>query len=137
MRAKFKTLGDFRVLCNTLEETGFTIPYDYGSAQAGSWYITAHNNNVEVEFLLVIFIVLLPFGVIEFSSFFQIPLIVLIAMPFFLLERTAIHMQDPFENRPTDIPMTTLSQTIELNLNQMIQEKLDEKPPVNKEFYQL
>jgi putative membrane protein len=90
-----------------------------------------------VEYLLYLFIILLPFGVMDFSAWFQIPLTIFVSMAFFLLERTAVHMQDPFENRPTDTPVTTLAQTIELNLHQMIEEDMDKKPPVNKEFYQM
>ena len=93
--------------------------------------------SVFVEYLLYLFIILLPFGLMDFSAWFQIPLTICVSMAFFLLERTAIQMQDPFENKPTDTPMTTLSQTIELNLHQMIEEDMDEKPPVNKEFYQM
>lgn len=90
-----------------------------------------------VEYLLYLFILLLPFGVMDFSAWFQIPLTIFVSMAFFLLERTAVHMQDPFENLPTDTPMTTLAQTIELNLHQMIEEDMHQKPPVNKEFFQL
>lgn len=38
----------------------------------------------------------------------------------------AIHLQDPFENRPTDTPMTTISNAIEKNLVQMVNEFRDE-----------
>lgn len=31
-------------------------------------------------------------------------------------------MQDPFENKPMDIPMTDLAQTIEINLQQMMRD---------------
>lgn len=90
-----------------------------------------------VEYLLYLFIILLPFGVMDFSAWFQIPLTIFVSMAFFSLERIAIDMQDPFENNPTDTPVTTLAQTIELNLNQMIEEEMDKKPPVNKAFYQM
>ncbi len=39
-------------------------------------------------------------------------------------------MQDPFENTPVDTPMTSLAQTIEINILQMIGEK---DVPVKKE----
>jgi putative membrane protein len=32
----------------------------------------------------------------------------------------AIHLQDPFENKPTDTPTTAISQTIERDLKQML-----------------
>ena len=90
-----------------------------------------------VEFLLWLFIILLPFGIMEYSSWFQVFFVILLTMPYFLLERTAIYMQNPFENQPTDTPMTTLSRTIELNLHQMIQEELNAKEPLNREYYQM
>jgi putative membrane protein len=34
----------------------------------------------------------------------------------------AIHLQDPFENKPTDTPVTAIAQTIEQNLIQMVNE---------------
>ena len=33
----------------------------------------------------------------------------------------AIHLQDPFENKPTDTPMTTIAQSIEKNILQIFQ----------------
>ncbi len=41
---------------------------------------------------------------------------------FLLLEKTATHMQDPFENRPTDTPMTAISRKIEINIKNLINE---------------
>ncbi|WP_342332564.1 hypothetical protein [Pedobacter sp. FW305-3-2-15-E-R2A2] len=34
----------------------------------------------------------------------------------------AIHLQDPFENKPTDTPTTTICRTIERDLKQMLKE---------------
>jgi putative membrane protein len=75
---------------------------------------------VIVEFLLYLFVLMLPFGIIDFFGFFEAPLIILISLPFFLLEKTAIHLQDPFSNLPTDTPVTAIARSIEVDLNQMI-----------------
>lgn len=75
-----------------------------------------------VEFLLYLFVLMLPFGIIEFFGFFEAPLIILISLPFFLLEKTAIHLQDPFSNLPTDTPVTAIARSIEIDLNQMIKQ---------------
>jgi putative membrane protein len=42
----------------------------------------------------------------------------------------AIHLQDPFENKPTDTPMTAISMTAERDIKQMLKEsyKIEEKP---------
>ncbi|MFG4003942.1 bestrophin family protein [Flavobacterium aquidurense] len=75
-----------------------------------------------IRMTLCLFILLLPFGLISLLSWFAIPLITVIAGMFFLIEKMAIHLQDPFENRPTDTPVTTISNTIEKNLMQMLNE---------------
>ena len=75
-----------------------------------------------IRMTLCLFIILLPFGLIDLLSWFAIPLITIIGGTFFLIEKMAIHLQDPFENRPTDTPVTTISQAIEKNLLQMLNE---------------
>lgn len=72
-----------------------------------------------IHIALMLFIVLLPFGVIEYFGIFEVPLVVAISACFLLIEKMAIHLQDPFENKPTDTPMTTIAQNIEKNLLQL------------------
>lgn len=79
-----------------------------------------------IRFTLCLFIMLLPFGLTNLVGWLQIPLVTTIAAAFFLVEKMAIHLQDPFENRPTDTPVTTISTTIEKNLMQMVNEFRDE-----------
>lgn len=69
-----------------------------------------------IHIALLFFIALLPFGVIEYFGLFEVPLVVAISACFLLIEKMAIHLQDPFENKPTDTPMTTISRSIETNL---------------------
>ncbi|GAB3926178.1 bestrophin family protein [Mucilaginibacter myungsuensis] len=73
-----------------------------------------------IHFCLYLFIALLPFGLIEYFGMFEVPLIIAIAAAFLLVEKMAIHLQDPFENKPTDTPTTAISQTIERDLKQMM-----------------
>jgi ion channel-forming bestrophin family protein len=75
-----------------------------------------------IHFSLVLFISLLPFGVIEYFGIIEVPLVIAIASSLLLIEKMAIHLQDPFENRPTDTPMTAIAQTIERDLRQMLKE---------------
>lgn len=72
-----------------------------------------------IHFALLLFIALLPFGVIEYFGLFEVPLVVAISASFLLIEKMAIHLQDPFENKPTDTPMTTIAKNIEKNLVQL------------------
>ncbi|MGK4566977.1 bestrophin family protein [Flavobacterium sp. 3HN19-14] len=79
-----------------------------------------------IRFTLCLFIILLPFGVVQHLGWLQIPVIVTLGAAFFLIEKMAIHLQDPFESRPTDTPMTAISNNIENNLLQMVNEFRDE-----------
>jgi len=77
-----------------------------------------------------LFIVLLPFGLIEYFGYMEVPLVVAIAAFFLLVEKMAVHLQDPFENKPTDTPTTTICRTIERDLCQMLDDnKLYEDKP--------
>ena len=73
-----------------------------------------------VEFLLYLFVLLLPLGMTDYFGYMVAPLLIVISIPFFLLEKAAIHLQNPFNGNKTDTPVTTIAKTIEMNLNQMI-----------------
>jgi ion channel-forming bestrophin family protein len=90
-----------------------------------------------LHFMLVFFILMLPFGLIEFFGFLEIPLLTGIAASFLLVEKMAIHLQDPFENKPTDTPVTTIARTIEKNLRQMLSESEVPQEVEPKKFYVL
>lgn len=88
-----------------------------------------------VHFLIYVFATLLPFGLDDKFVLVEIFLTALIPIIFIAIERTAIILQDPFENAPTDIPMTSLAITIEINIKELIGDKnlpIHEKP---KSFY--
>lgn len=86
--------------------------------------------SIYIHFSLIMFIMLLPFGLIEFFGIVEIPLVIAISSSFFLIEKMAIHLQDPFENRPTDTPTTTISMTAERDIKQMLKEsyKAEDRP---------
>lgn len=73
-----------------------------------------------IHLAMNLFIILLPFGLLDSCGFFEIPLVIAISASFMLIEKMAIHLQDPFENKPTDTPMTTISTNIEKDLKQML-----------------
>ncbi|HEX8462551.1 MAG TPA: bestrophin family ion channel [Segetibacter sp.] len=92
-----------------------------------------------IHLSLIVFFALLPFSMIEvFGPIFFIPALVAIATVFFLIEKMAIHLQDPFENNPTDTPMTAICSTIERDLKQVINETYSAGHVMApKAFYQL
>ena len=79
-----------------------------------------------IRFTLCLFIILLPFGLKDFLGYLQIPVVATIGAACFLIEKMAIHLQDPFENKPTDTPMISISNNIENNLMQMVNEYRNE-----------
>jgi putative membrane protein len=68
----------------------------------------------------------LPFGLISLLSWFAVPLITTIAAAF-PDRKMAIHLQDPFENKPTDTPVTAIAQTIEQNFKWSMNTKMNLK----------
>jgi putative membrane protein len=91
-----------------------------------------------IHFSLLLFISLLPFGVIEYFGFLEIPLVMAVSASFLLIEKMAIHLQDPFENKPTDTPMTTIARGIEKDLRQMLRDQeLPEYEKPARAFYVL
>jgi len=76
-----------------------------------------------IRFALHFFILLLPFGLVDLFGFLMVPVLIVITASFFLIEKMAIHLQDPFENKPTDTPMMSISRNIERDLKQMMKDK--------------
>ncbi len=92
--------------CERIKNTVFPVTY--------SMYI---------HFSMLLFIALLPFAVIQYFGVLEVPVVVAIATSFLLIEKMAIHLQDPFENKPTDTPVTAIARSIERNLSQMLRDQ--------------
>ena len=75
--------------------------------------------SVLVHTLIYVFAAILPFGLEDSQLVVEILITILIPVLFISIEKTAIIMQDPFENTPVDTPMTSLAKTIEINLLEM------------------
>ncbi len=71
-----------------------------------------------VDLLIYLWILFLPFGLVDTIGYFLIPTTISLAFSFLVIDRIAVYMQDPFENLPSDTPMLSLSRTIEINIRQ-------------------
>ena len=67
----------------------------------------------------------------------EMAILVIVSMVFFFLEKAAFRMQDPFENVPTDTPMTSISRKIESNILELLGEIHVDKPVKSGKFYVL
>lgn len=89
-----------------------------------------------LHMIIYVFIAILTIALRDVAFYFAIPISLVIACFFFLLERTATHLQDPFANRPTDTAMTAIARTIEINVKQLIGESDVPEPCAPAGFYQ-
>lgn len=90
-----------------------------------------------LHFFIYVFAITLSIALQDIESYFEIPLLLTITSAFFLLEKSATHLQDPFMNRPTDTAMTTIATTIEINIKQMLGEDEVPEPLAPQGFYSL
>lgn len=88
-----------------------------------------------LHFFIYIFLVSLSFALAEMRSLVEIPFMVFISIPFFLLEKIAFTIQDPFENKPTDTAMTSISRTVEINIKQQLELENIPEPLTSDTFY--
>ena len=87
--------------------------------------------------IIYLFVVTLSLSLKDVPFRFELPLLLTISCAFFLLEKSATHMQDPFENRPTDCAITAIATTIEINLKQLLGETDVPDPQQPEVFYLL
>lgn len=88
-----------------------------------------------IHFLIYVLASILPFGLDDIFPFTEIAIAIIIPVILLAVEETAIIMQDPFENRPTDVPMTALSKTIENNIMEILTDEKVEIIAQPKSFY--
>lgn len=91
------------------------------------------------EVFVVIFVCLLPFGLLtEFAKlgeslvWLTIPFSLLISWIFVTMEKVGDSSENPFENSLNDIPMTAICRNIEIDLREMLGEA-DLPPPIQAE----
>ncbi len=89
-----------------------------------------------IHFFIYVFLITLSVALVETIGILEIPLLMVIASTFFLIEKSAKHMQDPFSNRPTDTSVTAIARTIEINIRQLLDEK-DIPQPLRPEVFYL
>ncbi|MDO9186186.1 MAG: bestrophin family ion channel [Bacteroidia bacterium] len=85
--------------------------------------------------IIYLFVATLSISLKGVGGFFEIPLLLLISAAFFLLEKSATHMQDPFENKATDTPITSIARTIEINIKQLLKETEIPQPHQSEKFH--
>jgi ion channel-forming bestrophin family protein len=75
------------------------------------------------ELLIKVYCIVLPFIIVDEVGLFTPVVTVLVSFAFLVLNRIGKNLEDPFENVPYDVPIASLSRTIEINLRQALAEK--------------
>jgi putative membrane protein len=92
---------------------------------------------VFLHLMIYLFVITLSISLGVVKPVFEIPLLIIISSGFFVLEKTATLLQDPFENKPTDTAMTTIATNIEINIKQLLKEAEIPQPLKPYSFYSL
>lgn len=88
-----------------------------------------------IHFLIYLLTSILPFGLEDSFPALEIVLTLVISSMLIAVEKTAIIMQDPFENSPTDIPMTALCAVIENNIKEICSDTAVPPVQINSYYY--
>lgn len=88
-----------------------------------------------LHMIIYVFIITLSVALRNVAGYFELPLLLVISSFFFLLERTATHLQDPFSDKPTDTAMTAIATTIEINIKQLLGDTEVPEPLKPADFY--
>jgi len=88
-----------------------------------------------LHFTIYLFVAMLSVSLQEVGGIWKIPLVLVISACFFLLEKSATHMQDPFNNKPTDTAVTAIARNIEINIKQLLKDENVPAPASTDDFY--
>ena len=88
-----------------------------------------------LKMFIYLFVVILAIALEELRYYYEVPLLILITMSFLLLEKTALILQDPFENKPNDTPMSSISKSIEININDLLGQPSSVQSPSESESF--
>jgi putative membrane protein len=84
---------------------------------------------------IYLFVIILSVALKNVSIYFEMPLLIVVSMVFFLLEKSATYLQDPFNENPTSTSVTSIARNIEINIKQMLHENEIPKPLHSDSFY--
>ena len=118
MEECLKALESYQGKVERIKNTHFPVLYDH-----------------LILFSIFLFSLLLTYAIVDRTTWFEVIFSVTISTIFLALEKIASDMQDPFEDLPTDTPITQIAYTIERGILQMIGETEMPEAPKQGKFY--
>jgi len=107
-----------------MERTLMNLTDSMGKCERIKSTVFPETYTLYIKLAIYMFIAVFPFSLFGLFNYISTPIVIAIGTLFLLIEKMAVHLQDPFENKPTDTPMSTISVKIERDLMQML---LDDK----------
>ena len=133
--AELKNSDQLDVFCQVqLDNTLLRLCDSMGRAERIKGTIFPVTYRLFLHLAIYLFVIALSISLSD-TEHFRAPLLLLLSGAFFLLEKTATLMQDPFENRPTDTSMTAIARNIEINIRQLLNETEIPLPQQPTSFY--
>ncbi|SFS30553.1 putative membrane protein [Sphingobacterium wenxiniae] len=118
-----------------LDQTLVRLVDSMGKAERINTTVFPVTYRLFLHFAIYLFLITLSIAIQDVHAVFEIPLLVLIAALFFLADKTAYNLQDPFRNRPSDTPVTAIARNIEINIKQLLGEEELPEPLKPKTFF--
>lgn len=128
-------LNDFQQV--QIDSTIVRLCASMGKAERIKKTVFPKTYRLTLRFFIFVFLFLLSLSFMNFKMWIGIPLLIIISIPFLLLEKIAKNVQDPFSNRPTDCPIGSISRTIEMNIKELIENKETSSSSVSNSFYEM
>ncbi|MEM7299156.1 MAG: bestrophin family ion channel [Bacteroidota bacterium] len=91
-----------------------------GKAERIKGTIFPYYYNYFTNVFLWLFVICLPFSLVDNMGWGTIPMTIAISFVFTILEKSGAVTEDPFENRAADTPISTITRNIEIDLLEMI-----------------
>lgn len=105
-----------------IQETLIRMTDSMGGVERINRTIFPSTYRLVLHFIIYLFIITLAISLKDISNLLVVPLLLLISAGFFFIEKVAFHLQDPFRNRPSDVPVTDIAENIERNIRQLLGE---------------
>jgi len=126
-------LSDYRRIA--VDDTLTRLVDSMGRAERIRNTVFPRTHRMFLHALIYMFVTFLALVLAEVDGAWGFAITFVVAIPFFLLEKTAMHMQDPFANRPTDTPCTAIARTVEIDLRQLLGDEHVPGPHAPDGFY--
>ncbi|RZJ58882.1 MAG: hypothetical protein EOO45_26295, partial [Flavobacterium sp.] len=104
--SRLRQQGEFSDFENIqLNNTSVRFSDNMGAAERINNTVFPTTYRMFLHFTIYLFVAILSVALKDVWLLYEIPLLILISLVFFVLEKTAYHLQDPFKNRPSDTPV--------------------------------